>query len=62
VLGEISFPFSLSDYRLDPRQALLPFRYIRFLRTRYSSFNLIHEIGAEEWMFGLLDQRTGMIR
>jgi glycerol-1-phosphate dehydrogenase [NAD(P)+] len=62
VLGEISFPFSLSDYRLDPRQALLPFRYIRFLRTRYSSFNLIHEVGAEEWMFGLLDQRTGMIK
>jgi len=60
VLGELSFPFSLSDYQLDPRQALVPVRYIRFLRNRYSSFNLIHEIGADETVFGLLEQRTGV--
>ena len=59
VLGELSFPFSLSEYRIDPRQALVPVRYIRFLRNRYSTFNLIHETGAEGRVLGLLERQTG---
>jgi glycerol-1-phosphate dehydrogenase [NAD(P)+] len=61
VLEELSFPFRLTDYQLDPSQALVPFRYVRFLRNRYSSFNLIHEVGADEKVFELLDQRLRMI-
>jgi glycerol-1-phosphate dehydrogenase [NAD(P)+] len=61
VLQEISFPFSLSDYQLDPQRILIPIRYIRFLRNRYSTFNLIHEVGAEQWMLGFLDQWIGML-
>jgi glycerol-1-phosphate dehydrogenase [NAD(P)+] len=62
ILRDIEFPFHLSDYKLDLYRALLPIRYIRFLRNRYSSFNLIHEIGADQRVFGLLDRQTGMIR
>ena len=61
VLEDISFPFRLSDYGLDPSRALVPFRYIRFLRNRYSSFDLIHEVGADDRVFELLDQRVGSI-
>ena len=61
VLEDISYPFHLSDYRIDPQRALVPIRYIRFLRNRYSSFDLIHEVGAEEWMLELLGQRIGLI-
>jgi hypothetical protein len=59
ILEKISYPFSLSDYRIDPAQALVPIRYIRFLRNRYSTFNLIHEVGAERRMLELLNRRIG---
>ena len=62
MLGDTGFPFHLSDYRLDPERALVPIRYIRFLRNRYSSFNLMHEIGAEQRVLGVLDQRIGLFR
>jgi len=61
ILADIDYPFHLSDYRLDPRQAVVPFRYLRFLRSRYSSFNLFHELGAEDRVFGLLDQQIRRI-
>jgi glycerol-1-phosphate dehydrogenase [NAD(P)+] len=61
ILADIEYPFHLSDYRLDRRQAVVPFRYVRFLRSRYNSFDLIHELGADERMFGLLDQQIRMI-
>ena len=61
ILADIEYPFHLSDYRLDRRQAVVPFRYIRVLRSRYNSFDLIHELGADERVFGLLDQQIGMI-
>ena len=62
ILADISFPFSLSEYKLDPRQARVPLRYLRFLRNRYSTFNLMHEIGAEPGVMGLLEQETLKIR
>jgi len=48
VLGGAGYPFRLADYGLSFEQALLPFRYVRALRSRYSSFNLMHELGREE--------------
>jgi glycerol-1-phosphate dehydrogenase [NAD(P)+] len=62
VLGDIGFPFHLSDYDFDPERALVPIRYIRYLRNRYSSFNLMHEVGAEQRVLGVLDQRIELIR
>jgi glycerol-1-phosphate dehydrogenase [NAD(P)+] len=62
VLEAIDFPFRLSDYRLDQQRALVPIRYVRYLRNRYSTFNLLHEIGAEERVLRLLDQRIELIR
>ena len=62
ILEGIGFPFRFSDYRFDPVRALVPIRYVRFLRNRYSSFNLMHEVGVEQKVLGLLDQRIEMIR
>ena len=62
ILEDIGFPFRFSDYRFDPVRALVPIRYVRFLRNRYSSFNLMHEVGVEQKVLGLLDQRIEMIR
>ena len=62
ILEDIGFPFHLSHYRFDPERALIPIRYIRYLRNRYSSFNLMHEVGAEEKLLGVLDQRIELIR
>ena len=53
VLEAIRFPFHLSDFPIDPEQALLPIRYIRFLRNRYSTFNLIHEVNLTFQLVGL---------
>jgi glycerol-1-phosphate dehydrogenase [NAD(P)+] len=62
VLEDIDFPFRFSDYRIDPQRALVPIRYIRYLRNRYSTFNLIHEVGADERVLGVLDQQIELIR
>jgi glycerol-1-phosphate dehydrogenase [NAD(P)+] len=61
TLEKLSFPFRLSAYRLDPKRAMTPFRYVRYLRNRYSSFSLFHEIGADERVFELLDQEIRRI-
>jgi glycerol-1-phosphate dehydrogenase [NAD(P)+] len=47
VLEKASFPFRLSLFGFGPEQAYLPFPYVRFLRRRYGSFHLIHEVGRE---------------
>jgi hypothetical protein len=61
-LVAIDFPFRLSDYRIDLQRAFVPLRYICFLRSRYSTFNLIHEAGADDRVFGLLDQRLDFFK
>jgi glycerol-1-phosphate dehydrogenase [NAD(P)+] len=61
VLAGLAFPFQLSDYRLDPQQALVPLRYVRFLRNRYSSFNLIHELGAGERLIELAEREAQLL-
>lgn len=62
LLAGISFPFSLADYQIDPQLALLPIRYIRYLRNRYSTFNLIHEVGAEKRIFRVFEKRVPLLR
>jgi glycerol-1-phosphate dehydrogenase [NAD(P)+] len=57
VLSSLSFPFRLSDFQIDPRQILMPIRYIRFLRHRYSTFNLMHEVGLEKRILRHLEEQ-----
>ena len=49
-LAGIGFPFSLGDVGVRPEEALLPFRNIRLLRQRYSTFDLAYDLGLEEVM------------
>jgi hypothetical protein len=47
LLGERGFPFELAAYGLTPAEILLPLRWMRFLRNRTSSFDLMHLLGVE---------------
>ena len=47
VLVEAGYPFRLEDYGLALETGMLPFRYVRALRNRYGSFNLMYELGRE---------------
>ena len=50
LLEGIGFPFSLTELGLLPEDVLLPFRNIRLLRRRYSTFDLAYDLGLEEMM------------
>jgi glycerol-1-phosphate dehydrogenase [NAD(P)+] len=62
VLAGLSFPFRLSEFQIDPQQVLLPIRHIRFLRSRYSTFDLMHEVGAEEKILRHLEAKLASLR
>ena len=62
VLSSLSFPFRLSDFQIHPQQMLLPIRYIRFLRNRYSTFNLMHEVGAAQKILRHLEEQLSLLR
>jgi glycerol-1-phosphate dehydrogenase [NAD(P)+] len=47
ILDRLGFPLSLSALGMRPDGAFLPFRYVRYLRNRYSSFDLMYETGLE---------------
>jgi glycerol-1-phosphate dehydrogenase [NAD(P)+] len=51
LLGERGFPFELTAYGLSPAEILLPFRYVRFLRNRTSTFDLMHLLGVERRVY-----------
>jgi glycerol-1-phosphate dehydrogenase [NAD(P)+] len=50
TLAGIGFPFLLAALGLEPADVLLPFRNIRLLRRRYSTFDLAYDLGLEEVM------------
>ena len=52
LLGQRGFPFELTTYGLTPAEIRLPFRWIRFLRNRTSSFDLMHLLGVERRIYG----------
>jgi len=62
LLSGARFPFNLAEYQIDPQQALLPIRYIRCLRNRYGTFNLIHEVGADDRVFNVFEKQVPLIR
>jgi glycerol-1-phosphate dehydrogenase [NAD(P)+] len=47
VLASIGFPFSLKEVGLQPQDVMLPFRNIRLLRRRYSTFDLAYDLGLD---------------
>lgn len=51
LLGELGYPFDLTEYGMSRAEALLPFRYIRYLRNRTSSFNFMHLLGVERQVY-----------
>lgn len=51
-------PFRLSDFRLSAENALLPMRNVRLLRSRYSTFHLAHQVGAEPELLRCLEKRV----
>jgi len=52
LLDGIGFPFSLEELGIEHEDALLPFRNIRLLRRRYSTFDLAYDLGLEQVMAG----------
>jgi glycerol-1-phosphate dehydrogenase [NAD(P)+] len=52
ALDGLEYPFGLRDLRIPPESAYLPLRNIRFLRRRYSAFELAYELGIEEVLRG----------
>ncbi len=51
LLAERGFPFELTAYGLSPAEILLPFRWVRFLRSRTSTFDLMHLLGVEQRIY-----------
>jgi glycerol-1-phosphate dehydrogenase [NAD(P)+] len=47
ALQAIGYPFTVATYGLSSPHAFLPFSGIRFLRNRYNTFWLMHELGWE---------------
>jgi glycerol-1-phosphate dehydrogenase [NAD(P)+] len=50
ILEGIGFPFTLEELELRPQDFLLPFRNIRLLRRRYSTFDLAYDLGLDDVM------------
>ena len=50
LLKGIGFPFSLEELGLEREDAFLPFRNIRLLRRRYSTFDLAYDLGLDAEM------------
>jgi glycerol-1-phosphate dehydrogenase [NAD(P)+] len=52
ILGRLGFPFSLKELGIAEPYRLLPCRYARRLRNRYTSFDLAYELGLEQQLIG----------
>ena len=48
VLDSLGFPLTPASLGLTPERAWLPFPYERYLRNRYTAFDLMYELGCEE--------------
>jgi glycerol-1-phosphate dehydrogenase [NAD(P)+] len=52
VLEGLGFPFSARALGIAPAHRLLPVRYARLLRNRYTTFDLAYELGNEDALLG----------
>jgi glycerol-1-phosphate dehydrogenase [NAD(P)+] len=48
TLDSAGFPFRFADLGARPEKVWLPFPYERYLRSRYTAFDLMYELGLEE--------------
>ncbi len=55
TLADVGFPFSFSRLEAAPADIYLPFPYERYLRDRYTAFDLMYELGVEREILGRLD-------
>ncbi len=55
TLSESGFPFSFSRLEATPQDIYLPFPYERYLRDRYTAFDLMYELGVEGQMLEKLE-------
>jgi glycerol-1-phosphate dehydrogenase [NAD(P)+] len=62
ILSELDYPFRLSDYQPDLEKVSAAIHYVRFLRNRYSTFNLAHEIGAAAEVLATMDECLSALR
>lgn len=58
LLESLDYPFSLRELGLSRELCLLPARNVRFLRARYSSFDLAYEIGQERIIVDAIEKET----
>jgi len=58
TLSDSGFPFSFSNLDALPKDIYLPFPYERYLRDRYTAFDLMYELGVEGRM---LEKLAGYI-
>lgn len=56
TIAGLGFPRAPSALAMAPEDALLPFRYVRFLRNRYSTFDLMYETGLEKPVLEALER------
>jgi glycerol-1-phosphate dehydrogenase [NAD(P)+] len=58
TLREGGFPFDLPAFGLRDEEILLAFRYVRSLRNRWSSFDLMHLLGVEDRIHAGIERRV----
>ena len=58
TLDSAGFPFRFEELGAPPEKVWLPFPYERYLRSRYTAFDLMYELGLEE---GILDELEGYV-
>ncbi len=56
TLSTLEYPFSPQELGISPGLRLLPFRNVRLLRSRYSSFDLAYELGLESEIYGSIER------
>jgi glycerol-1-phosphate dehydrogenase [NAD(P)+] len=59
LLEGLNFPFSASALGIPPAERLLPVRYARLLRHRYTTFDLAYELGRESALIGPIAAAAG---
>jgi len=56
LLAALDYPFSPRELGISDELCLLPCRNARLLRSRYSTFDLAHELGLESELYGQIER------
>ena len=58
LLDSMRYPFSFEKLGLSAEQCLLPARNVRFLRARYSTFDLAYELGLQRVIYSEIERKV----